>query len=59
MTPFEVIRSFKHDMNIVMENGSYSENNESYFALSNLEEAAVLKNFGLWFQQEYKDMFNK
>jgi len=59
MVPFEIIRSYKHDINVIIDNHSYDEDNESFFNLNALEEAAVLKNFGLWFQKEYKNMFDR
>jgi len=49
--PFRIIEHFKK---IVSE---LDANDTGYSALNDLEEAAVLKNFGLWYQQEYANEF--
>lgn len=50
--PFMIVEHFRK---IVSE---LAVNDTGYSALSDLEEAAVLKNFGLWYQQEYAHKFS-
>ena len=50
--PFRIVEYFKK---IVSE---LDVNDTGYSALSDLEEAVVLKDFGAWYQQEYAHKFS-
>lgn len=51
--PFNVIYNYIDEYYIGMTNEFIDEN---FAVLSDLEEAAVLKNFGLWYQNKYRNI---